>query len=94
MYIEKSVDIYIDETDFTTNELIDELIDRNLNENELKRIMYNLINEKQIYETSIVTVKERMERSSSDARTVLTDLFELSHHASNEQIVNELKNIL
>lgn len=94
MYIEKSVDIYIDETDFTTSELIDELIDRNLNEDELKRIMYNLINEKQIYETSIVTVKERMERSSSDARTVLTDLFELSHHASNEQIINELKNIL
>lgn len=94
MYIEKSVDIYIDESDFTTNELIDELINRNLNENELKRIMYNLINEKQIYETSIVTVKERMERSSSDARTVLTDLFELLHHASNEQIINKLQNIL
>lgn len=94
MYIEKSVDIYIDETDFTTSELIDELIDRNLGENELKRIMYNLFNCKQIYEISIVTVKERMERSSSDARTVLTDLFELSHHASNEQIINELKHIL
>ena len=94
MYIEKSVDIYIDETDFTTSELIDELIDRNLGEDELKRIMYNLLDCKQIYEISIVTVKERMERSSSDARTVLTDLFELSHHASNEQIINKLKNIL
>ena len=51
--------------------------------------MYNLINDKQIYEVSLVSVKEQVERSSIDARTVLTDLFDLSHHASNEQIINK-----
>lgn len=94
MYLEKTVDIYIDESDFTRDDLINELIDSNLDENELKRIMYNLLDEKKIYEVSIVSIKERMERSSTDARTVLTDLFGLSHHASNEQIINEIKNIL
>ncbi len=83
----ESVDV---DVDVELSDLFDEITTEELVK-ELSRRGKKTQNEKLLTSSALDIVKEHFEYSKSNAKDVITDILCLSHMASTEEIINELK---